>query len=202
MKQLVLLLLFAAFATDSSAQGAKKVFGSTSIVWYGIDLSNMKMIGFAEESPHKIRDQYFKPWCAVQLEVDLAKTFQKTAVYKDMNFLNGQNATRETESLVTGEVTELVPDVIAEMVKKIPLGQKKEGLGVCFVVENFNEAAALATIHAVFFDVATKDVLWSKKLTGKASGKSIIPTWQAAIKDVFAKIEKKEFDAWRKEAKY
>lgn len=199
---LVAVLLSATLA--SFAQDVKKVFGSTSVVWYGLDFTKAKMLNMGDESPHQIRDEYFKVWSGATLtDVDIAKTFQKTALYKDMAYLNKQNAERETNDINNGKEVEFDAAMLAEAIKPIPIGNKKDGLGLAMVVQSFNKASdAGATVHVVFFDIATHNVLLTKKLTAKPTGGKTKEAWTGAIKSIFEKIEKKEFNAWKKEANY
>jgi hypothetical protein len=185
-----------------SAQDLGKVFGSPTVVWYGLDFTKAKMIGFKDESPHKIRDEYFKVWNDYMNEVDLVKTFQKKAVIRDPLGVFKLDLARETETLVSTDEKELTADQLAENAKAVPVGQKKEGVGVFGVVQSFNKTTDVATIYIVFFDIASRNVLLAKKVTGKPSGGNPKTAWVGAVKDIFSKIEKKEFSAWKKEANY
>ncbi|MBP7390065.1 MAG: hypothetical protein KA841_06655 [Chitinophagales bacterium] len=202
MKKNFALLFVMALSVALQAQDTKKVFGSPTIIWYGVDLTKAKMIGMGDESPHKMQEEYFKPWNEVTVDMDLAKVFQKNAAYKDPNGINKMNLARETDNLKATEDVDLTAEQIAEQVKLIPVGQKKDGLAVTFIVQSFNKTTNLATVHVAFFDVASRSVLWLKKMTGKASGGSPAKAWAGAIKDIFNQIEKKEFSAWKKEANY
>ena len=160
------------------------------------------MIGLTDESPTKIIGEYFKAWNDVTIDIDLAKVFQKDAAYKDPNGVLNQSKAREASTLRGTEEVDLTADQIAERVKTIPLGQKKDGLAVVFIVQSFNKTAEAATVHVTFFDVATRKVLWTKKMMGKPSGGSAKGAWAGAIKDIISQIEKKEYKAWKKEADY
>ena len=200
MKKTLLLLAAIVCAIASNAQDTKLVFGSPTIAWFGLDFTKAKMVGFTD-SPHKIRDEYFSAWNA-SVDMDLSKAFQKKAAYKDPNGINKANLARETETLVSTDDKEMSAENIAENVKQMPTGQKKEGLGVLFIVQSFNKVLDVATVHITFFDIATRKVLWTKKVTGKPSGGSPKSAWTGAIKNIIDKIEKKEFSAWKKEANY
>lgn len=202
MKNLFLVLLVIVSALRLPAQDAGKIFGSSTVIWYGIDFTKAKVLGFGDESPHKIRDEYFKAWNDVTIDIDLAKVFQKDAAYKDPNGISKMNIARETADINTGEEVELSPEVIAEMVKQTPAGQKKVGLALVFIAQCFNKTTGTATVQVAFFDVATRKVLLLKKLTGKASGGNNKSAFTAALKDIFQQIEKKEYKAWKKEANY
>lgn len=203
MKNTLLLLLTAFCIGTSNAQDASKVFSSPTLVWYGIDFTMAKMVGMKDESPHKIRDEYFKPWCdAVNNETDLAKAFQKKGLIKDLVGVFKANLARETESMSTDDAKDLSPEAIAERIKGVSVGQKKEGLAAVMIVQSFNKTTDEATVWVVFFDIATHNVLMSKKVTGKPSGGNAKSAWTGALKDIFSKIEKKEYATWKKDAHF
>ena len=202
MKKYSLFLSLIICAIALQAQDTKLVFGSPTAVWYGMDFTKAKMIGFKDESPHKIRDEYFKMWNGVALGMDLSPTFQKHAVAKDPNGVNKINLDRETGTMMADADADFSSTQIADEIKALPAGAQKKGLAVVFIVQSFNKTTNLATVHVVFFDIATRDVLLSKKVTGKASGGSADKAWSGALKNILTDIEKKNFSAWKKEANY
>ena len=202
MKKYATLLLLVVCAVALHAQDTKLVFGSPTVVWYGMDFTKAKMIGFKDDSPHKIRDEYFKEWNGTTLNMDLAKTFQKHTAANDIKGVTQINLARETESMLAKDEVELTPAAIAEEVKALPAGQQKKGLAVVFIVQSFNKTSETATVHVVFFDIASREVLWSKKETAKSGGGSTVKAWGAALHTILVNIEKKDFSAWKKEANY
>lgn len=202
MKKNVLLIGLLVLLHALQAQDIKKVFGSLNIGWYGMDFTQARMIGFGDESPTKIKDECFRAWNDVTIDLDMAKVFQKNTAFKDPNGITKMNLARPTENLKADEDLEFTPEQIADMVKKIPLGQKKDGLAVTFLVQSFNKTSQVATVHVVFFDIANRSVLWSRKMTAKAGGGDLKKSWAAAMREIFTQIQKKEYDTWKKEANY
>lgn len=201
MKKNLLLLTAVIFALGLSAQEVGKVWSHPNMTWFGADYTLAKVIGL-EDSPHKIRDEYFKAWNDVTIEMDMAKMFEKKAVYKDNMAITKQNLARETETLNKPAEKELTEETVAARVKEMPTGTKKDGLGLVFIVQSVDKTAGQEVVYVTFFDIATRKVLWVKKMTGKLSGKDPKNLGGTGIKDIFSKIEKTEFKAWRKEANY
>lgn len=201
MKKHLLFLMVIVSITVLQAQDASLVWSSQTMSWFGVDFTKVKVLGL-EDSPHKIRDEYFKPWNDVTIEMDLTKMFGKNAVYKDPNGITKENLARETENMNTGEEVELTDETITDRVKQMSTGNKKVGLGLVFIAQSLNKATGNGIFHVVFFDIASRKVVWHKKLTGKASGSNPKTAWGGAVKDVFNQIDKKEFKAWKKEANY
>ena len=196
-----MLLLALVIAIISNAQDASLVWSSQTMSWFGVDFTKAKVFGL-EDSPHKIRDEYFKPWNDVTIDMDLTKMFSKNAVYKDPNGITKENLARETENMNTGDDVDFTDEDIATRAKQISTGNKKVGLGMIFIAQSINKGTGLGVFHVVFFDIASRKVVWHKKMTGKASGSNPKTAWGGAVKDVFNQIDKKEWKAWRKEANY
>ncbi|HRG90888.1 MAG TPA: hypothetical protein PLW44_17825, partial [Chitinophagales bacterium] len=152
MKKNVLLLAALIGMVALQAQDPHKVFSSPTIGWYGFDFRNAKMIGFGDESPHKIKDEYFKAWGDVTIDLDLAKVFKKNSAIKDPGGLLKLNMARETGSLKGDEAVEFSREKIDEIAQTIPTGLKKDGLAVSFIVESFNKTTGVATVHVTFID--------------------------------------------------
>ena len=201
MKRNLLLLAAVISIMCLQAQDASLVWSSSSMSWFGIDFTKAKILGF-QDSPHTIRDQYFKDWNDVTIPMDLTKMFDKKAVYKDPNGILKDDRARETETMNQGDDVELTEDEIAARVKEMGTGSKKAGLGMMFIVQSINKGTETALVNVVFFDIATRKVVWSKKLSAKVSGGNTKSAVAAAMKDIFTQIDKKEWKAWRKEANF
>lgn len=202
MKKTANVILALLMVTLSFAQESHKVFSSPTLIWYGIDFTKAKMIGLNDDSPNKIITEYFKAWNDITIDMDFAKMFQKNAAYKDPNGVLKQDLARESSTLRGTEEVDLTQDEISARIKEIPVGQKKEGLALVFIVQSLNKTADAATVYVTFFDIATRNILWQKKMTGKPGGGASKAAWTSAFKDIFSQIEKKEFKAWKKEADY
>ena len=202
MRKNLLLLAAVFYVVATNAQDSKKVFAAPTMVWYGVEFTKAKMVGFKDESPHNIRDVDFIAWNNAAGNMVEGKVFQKNAVYKDLKGVTKINADRETDALVSNDDKDLTPAEIAEAIGQVLVGQKKEGVGVVFLVQSFNKNADLATVYVVFFDISNHAVLLSKKVTGKPGGGNTVAAWTTALKNIFAAVEKKEFSAWKKEANY
>ena len=56
-----------------------------------------------------------------------------------------------------------------------------EGLGLVYVVEALNKTEEKAVVHVVFFDVASKEILWTKEYTEKPRGFGFRNYWAGAF---------------------
>jgi hypothetical protein len=201
-----IICLFAWLFTINPAytQAAKNFFESDELVWYGLDFSQAKMVGgdFGAQ-PWEIKDRFFREWNYVVLDqpekFNLPKFFRKTSVYKDLAPVEARNKGVDEKNLMSYNETQLNNDDIAKAVKQYKGGDKKEGTGLVFIVENFNKPAKRATVWVTFFDIATKKVLLAKKMSAEPMGYGMRNYWIGAIYRIMTKINEKEYNNWRSE---
>ena len=66
-------------------------------------------------------------------------------------------------------------------------------------MESFNKPKRIGTMWVTFFDIASKTVLLTEKMSGKAGGAGFRNYWARAYYNVMDKIQKKEYLKWKKE---
>jgi hypothetical protein len=88
---------------------------------------------------------------------------------------------------------------IDEMVKKYA-GDRKDGIGLVFVVENFNKGTEMADVYVTYFDIATKKALVCEKISGKAMGIGMRNYWAGAVKAILKMVDTSEYKNWKSKA--
>jgi hypothetical protein len=78
-------------------------------------------------------------------------------------------------------------------------GNKKEGLGLSFIIESFDKPNARASLWVVFFDIESKKILLSKHCVGKPVGFGIRNYWAGAIRHIMNEIRYCKYRKWNKE---
>jgi hypothetical protein len=59
--------------------------------------------------------------------------------------------------------------------------------GLVFIAETLSKTNQSGTFHVVFFDEATKQIIYSRKVTGKAGGFGVRNYWAASIYSILKK---------------
>lgn len=202
LKQVFISIIL--FHTSVFAQSTKNFFEKDDLVWYGLDFSKAKMVGgdFGAQ-PWEIKERFFKEWNYVILDqpekFNLPKFFRKTAVYKDLSAVEARNKEVNEKNLMSYNESEITAEDIAKVVKQYKGGEKKAGTGLVFVIENFNKPSKRATAWVTFFDIATKKVLLTKKMSAEPSGYGLRNYWIGAIFRMMSRINEKEYNLWRAE---
>lgn len=180
----------------------KKIFTASEMVWFGIDFSQVKLVGSAGfTDPHKIRSTYFAAWnTLIQSEpkrYDLKSAFRKSSVIFDTVGVTAVNAAVNPNTLVVETPPRFHPAIIPTMVASYPSSKANQGIGAVFVVESFNKTATLATIHVVLFDIRTREVLLMEKMTAEPGGFGLRNYWAGSIREVIEQIESGYYAAWQ-----
>lgn len=211
MKKLVFIFL-ALFILQVKAQDKSRILGD-SIVWFGIDFTKARMIGefsnlrgIDDEKP-KLKDGMIPAWNTLilneQKKYDICKFFHKTNVYFDMNPVTKNNSLINEAQLSTpNEYTFKNPEeTIAEVVKALPAGEKASGLGLVFVVESFNKVQDLSHIYVTFFDITTKQLIYSQKISKKPHGVGLRNFWAGGIFDTMKSVDADFYSSWKRQFK-
>jgi hypothetical protein len=209
MKKLLLSLLVVV-GISLKAQDASKVFTATEVVWYGLDFTKAKFIGafdqgmgIAGATGTDMRNKWVPKWNDLiikeQDKYSVKDAFRKESIYYDIAAVNALNSKIDVDNMMSPNPTKIDKSEIPNMVKNYS-GDKKEGLGVAFIIESFNKNDKVADLYVVCFDIATKKVLICEKMSGTPAGGGMRNYWAGAIKDVLNQIDGGVYKRWKKEA--
>ncbi len=202
------LLILTLIGSNLLSQDSKTIFSSKEIVWYGLDFSKSHFIGSFDQgfgylpaSGYDMKTKWIPEWNGIIVRepnnFDFKKAFKKDKIHYDLNPLAKINQKIDVAECMTYITNKISLSTIDSMVSNYPEGDIKEGIGVSFIVENFDKTLEKATVYITFFDIKTKKVLLCNILTGKPSGISMRNFWLGAIKDIIKQITKKEYNKWK-----
>jgi hypothetical protein len=208
MKKLIVLSLFIAGIPAAKAQDAKAVFSSNEIVWFGLDFSKAKFVGAFDQgmglgpaTGQDIKNKYAGGWndliAKEQPKYDLKKAFRKDNVIYDLKSMGEINKNLDAEAAMSYNEGKIDEKQIPDMIKKYVPDVKKEGVGLSFIVENFNKNTQMADVYVTFFDIASKKLLFTEKVSGKAMGVGMRNYWAGAIKDILKQIDETQYKNWK-----
>jgi hypothetical protein len=203
MKKLVyVILVLLALPFASNAQSASSVFNSNEVTWFGLDFSNAKFIGpegFSD--PYEVVNRFFDSWNRLVVDehkkYDIRKHFRKRHVEYDLSVIKDRNSAVDPDDLVleSYETHEIFSETIKQIISEYD--SNRSGLGLVFIIESFNKTRDMGTMHVTFFDIKTKKVLFSEKLSGKAGGIGLRNYWASSVHKVFIEAGK-QYGKWKK----
>lgn len=190
-----------------NAQSAKEVFSAKEIVWYGLDFTKAKFVGQFDQgfgampaTGSDMRNKWIPEWNTLIAKepqnFDLKESFRKDNVYYDIAPVNEINSTIDVDACMSFNPGKIDKSDIDGMIKKYKGGDKKDGVGLVFIIENFNKGAEMADVYVTFFDIATKKVLVCEKVNGKVKGIGMRNYWAGAIKAILKQIGKTDYKSW------
>jgi len=169
-KYFVVMLLFSVLGLQ--AQNRSKIESAPNFTWYGIDFSHAQMVGTSVDfaDPAKIVSTIMPNWNKLFIDepkkYDLEGTFKKKMV-NDLAKVTERNAAVDYLKLVTEKPNTVSAEDVASIVKNYA---GSEGIGLLYVVENFDKGAELVRFWVVIFDVKTQEVMLAQKMEGKVTG--------------------------------
>jgi len=212
MKKIIFYtMLMGTFFFAKSQATLSEIFSGDNIVWYGLDFTNSRFIGQFDQavgagpaSAYDIKTKHIPSWNSLILsestKYDIGKTFRKTSVYNDISPVEKVNAKIDEDKLMSYNTYSFsdAQSTVSNCVKKYSGGDQSSGLAVVFIVEYFHKDQQEASVYVTFFDIASKNVLFSEKIIGKAKGIGLRNYWGGAIYSVLTQIQKTEYAAWKK----
>ena len=210
MKTLLLMACTVLSLSLTSQNTVKDLFQAKEIVWYGLNFTEARMVGSfdqafgaGEASASEIKNKWMSAWngliIAEPQNYKLKEAFEKESVYFDIG-----PAEKANQSIKTGELMSANAFSFADPQKSVKNaltrmngGEKSAGIAATFVVESFNKTTDEATVYAVVFDIKTKAVLISEKISGKPTGIGLRNFWAGAMKQVIKQIQKSYYPKWK-----
>jgi len=186
---------FAADKTKSDFAAADKV------VWAGLDYSQARLIGPGEfTNPEGVFPGMLDAWNNLVLqerlrfmEKDLGKTIVTDiagimAVNKSASARQIINTPGASDTIRDSHIT---ANAIAKSVRAYKL-ENKSGVAVVFIVDRLIklDKKGEGAVYVVAFDIGTREVLSSERITGRATGFGFRNFWFRIIKDAEKGLKK------------
>ena len=168
------------------AQNKGEAMKLQNVTWFGVDFTNAKFT-LVTEDPAIIVDQYLKAINSLIIQepekFDIKKYFMKSEVTYSINSALENNSKIDPTRLVINDEYKLAPEEIRNVIKKYQ-NENKSGLGLIFIAENLNKISQTGSYYVCFFDIATKEIIDSRRMEGKAAGFGFRNYWAGSIYNV------------------
>ncbi len=209
MKKLFFTLTLTVFGSVLSAQNAADVFKASEITWFGLDYSHLKVrgplvnvgpSGFRDEKD--LRDNYFEAWNNLVVsepsKYNFWKAFRVGNVPNDLSIVNKRNSSMNASNMLTEKGGEGIVD--EALVKKTVgeyRGDRKEGIGLVFIMESLDKNNETGTMWVTFFDIGSRKVLFTERLVERAGGPGLKNHWISPVSAALAHILRSQYNVWK-----
>ncbi len=195
-------LLLAFTAIHAQPFGDKRVADSETIVWYGLDFSAVKLIGSEGFSdPYDIKNRFFRAWNRLIIDeadkYNIKKTFRKNVLEYETTVVEERNKLPNENELVTENDYSIKEEDVKKIVKQYKSEKFKEGIGLVYIIESFNKRASSGHMWVTFFDIASGEVLLTRRYSGDARGFGLRNYWAGSVYEVFKQLES-DYGKWLK----
>jgi hypothetical protein len=113
----------------------------------------------------------------------LKEFFGKTEVTPDLAVVTERNSKIDPAALVISEGYEIPKDDVGKIIKSYNISGKT-GTGLVFIAGNLNKTSQTGSYYVVFFDMASKEIIDSRPMVGKAAGFGFRNYWAGSIYNV------------------
>lgn len=126
------------------------------------------------------------------------KYIVKTLKNKDVNLsteiLKNLNSEIDVKDRVSNDKSlfkHLDSEMVAKIVSDYEIPDDLSGIGLVFIAESYSKPEVLGAYYVTFFDIKTKKVLGSERMTGKAKGFGLRNYWANSFYVVLKELGKK-----------
>lgn len=202
---LVLAALFLMVST-LQAQEINDIFKEeTPITWVGLDFSGAIFIGDQERFGSEAdTEALLKEWNELMekeyKKYNIGKSFDKTNVTLALDITIDHNAHLIVSEMFSDRLKDqdhIKPDDVQQILYSYDFGDRT-GIGLMCVIEAFNKLNNQASMYFTFFDFATRKVMLTEKMIGVPGGSGVRNNWANAVFYALERLQKKEFEMWRR----
>lgn len=188
----VLLATLPAAASDATPKNA--LAKTDTVVWSGLDYSMVRMVGPGQfNDPGAIFPGMLEAWNNLFLleRIRFVEKATKKRVITDIGGVTEANKAATGKQIINSpgpddavEKSHISAQDIAKAVRSYKL-ETKSGLGVVFLVDRLVKVdkRAQGAVYVVYFDIASREVLFTQRKVSKPTGFGFRNYWFRVIKD-------------------
>ncbi|HAF29548.1 MAG TPA: hypothetical protein DCG75_10915 [Bacteroidales bacterium] len=172
MKRLTVILIVLLAVSCYSQNSKLRIFNSNEIQFYGFDFSHFKLAEAKRiHNGNQVRDYIF-PWIGY---IDTKYPYSEMSKKMGMNVIpnfemtNSINLNVDSKDIVSIQEHKISYDTIEKVINNYELIENT-GIGFVAIVECFYKATETASVHYIFFDIATREIIDNYRFTSKKAG--------------------------------
>ena len=203
---LLICIVLVAASGIVSGQTKSDVFNKdVEITWLGLDFTNARLLGdrekYGSESDVK---HLMTAWNELILnepeKFDVAKAVGRSKVTNAIDVVNDRNSEVDAQAIFTEDQKDYLhikPADVDGIVSGFDF-KGKTGIGLVFIVESFSKPNVEGSMYVTFVNMGSKEVLFTERLAAEPKGFGMRNYWAGCVFGVLTKMQKKEFENWRK----
>jgi hypothetical protein len=206
MKKIAVFTLALFFTISLYSQDVSEVFQTEKVTWYGFDYSNAFFIGSEGfTNPQDVKERIIHSWNSLieneYEKFNVGKYFYKSKVDFSLDNVTERNKTVDINIQFVDDNSKMFHlnmDTIQDIINDYKFGDEEEGLGLVFIVESYSKPTVTASYYVTFFDIKSKKVLLTERMTNKAGGFGVRNYWASTYYNIMKTIYKKKYKSWER----
>ncbi len=177
------------------SQDMSKLFGTQEFVWCGLDFSMVRCIGSEGfTDPQAVKEKFFSDWNNLVLseadKYNFKEPYKKTTQTNDLSVVTRRNELPDYKTFIINEPYSFEEGQLKKIIADYNLKEAKDGLGLVYVYETLNKTKGHAVVNLVFFDITSKEIIWTKRYEAPAGGFGFRNFWARTILETMKLSEK------------
>lgn len=165
-----------------------------NVTYYGVDFSHAKAYG-ANETGEKFKEAFahineltITEWSKYDPGKFLDTPIMQQDITATQQANNGIDPSKINTNASAVRKETLTPDQLAATVRGYELAEK-EGTGLVIVARLLDKSAGKGYFSAVYFDIATREVLSVREMRGKVGGFGLRNFWAGSLYDAMKRAK-------------
>lgn len=173
------------FVFEEYKSNTGRLFHSDTIVYYGLDFTKAIYTFPDKVGEEKANQKFFAAWISyfealIRPEDILVKLLKKNQASRFNPISIQYNYTNISPPWISEKCFSLTIDSLSRHIKAYSI-RETSGIGFVINVENLNMSHKYVSAYFTFFDISTKDILWTVKVKGTPGGSGYSTFWAIGI---------------------
>ena len=196
-KILIISFLTLSLSLAALSQGSAEISNAKDLIFFGIDYTQCYFVPsdvFYDADDVKFKINAWNNLFKSEYDKYLVKTIKSKNItfsdelIKEVNSqINPKHRISDDESLYN----HLNTDKITEIISSYQIPGELSGIGFVFIAECYSKPEVKGAYYVTFFDIATKKVIVTERMTGKAKGFGLRNYWANSYYVVLKELGKK-----------
>jgi len=195
MKKNLLLILLSLFTYITA--NSQSNLNTSEFTWFGIDYTKCYYLGPIDFPSVSDLEAKIKAWNDLVIH-EREKYIDKTLKGKKVSFaieaVTSRNETIKVKSRLTedkSKINHLNADQIPGIINSYIIDESLNGTGLVLIAESYDRLGVKGNYYIVFFDIASKKIYQSERMSGKSGGIGLRNYWATSYYNVLKNIGKK-----------
>ncbi len=172
---------------------------SKTLTWFGLDYTNANFIGTKDfNDAYTLKNTLFVQWNSVVVKeyekFNFMKFYQKDDVKYYTELVTERNHNTNVKVKISDNYTKSIhlnKDTIQTIIDSYKIPEGMNGLGLVYIVESYNKFSNIGFYYVVFFNIASREIIYTERFDGKAKGTGLRNHWVNTAFYVLEKSSKK-----------